>query len=48
MKGPRAEAEIEEWRKTAVSTFTLIGHQRFTLPVSGAARALIVFAKKGE
>jgi 16S rRNA (guanine527-N7)-methyltransferase len=48
MKGPKAEAEIEEWRKTAASPFTLIGHQRFTLPVSGAARALIVFAKKGE
>ncbi len=46
MKGPKAETEIEAWHKTKDSPFTLIAHQHFTLPLSGAERALIIFGKK--
>jgi len=48
MKGLKAEMEIEAWRNTTGSPFTLIDRQCFTLPLSGAKRALIVFGRQEQ
>lgn len=47
MKGPKADAEIAEWRSTsaAASPFQLSKTSELTLPLSGAARKILIFTK---
>ncbi len=46
MKGPGATAEIEAWQNSNGNIFTMTNRRRFVLPVSGAARELIIFTKR--
>ncbi len=46
MKGPRAEAELEEWERTRPnSPFTLEHINHYRLPFSGSERVLVIFSK---
>ncbi|NOX25505.1 MAG: 16S rRNA (guanine(527)-N(7))-methyltransferase RsmG [Deltaproteobacteria bacterium] len=48
MKGPGAAAEIEAWQNSPDNVFTIVSRRRFVLPVSGAARELIVFTQMDQ
>lgn len=46
MKGPKAEEEIGQWKKTSPqSPFTLIDSTEYRLPFSGGIRNLVTFKK---